>query len=78
MGRGARANRLGDHHSSDGEHEADGEQEPGGVDVEPDEESGEELPSKEVADVADEMVDEADEVLSRAEREEMGFGASVY
>ncbi|KAK4133057.1 hypothetical protein BT67DRAFT_443421 [Trichocladium antarcticum] len=75
MCRGARANRLGDHHSSDGDHEADGEHEP----AEPDEESGEELmPPQHIADVADEMADEADEVLASADRDERGFEKSVY
>jgi hypothetical protein len=72
MGRGTRANRLGDHNSSDGEHEADCEHEHGhgnggdGVD----EESGSELTR--------EMADEADEVLAREEREDRSIQGSVY
>ncbi|KAK4101439.1 phosphoglycerate mutase-like protein [Parathielavia hyrcaniae] len=68
MGRGTRANRLGDHHSSDGEHEADGEEEE-------EEESGPEMVA---VPVAREMADEADEVLSREEREELSIQGSVY
>ena len=84
MGRGTRANRLGDHHSSDGEHEADGEHEeedqPGEgsgssspcCGVVRDEESGTELLATR------EMADEADEVLSQAEVEERSVRGSVY
>ena len=74
MGRGTRANRLGDHHSSDGEHEADCEHEHG--DDHGDEhgdghgESGSELTR--------EMADEADEVLAREEREDRSIRGSVY
>ncbi|KAL2185080.1 phosphoglycerate mutase-like protein [Thermothelomyces heterothallicus CBS 203.75] len=85
MGRGMRANRLGDHHSSDGEHEADCEHDPehdddhscGGSDDGPDkgcavdEESGS-------AVVAQEMADEADDVLAREEIEDRSIRGSVY
>ncbi|KAH6640728.1 histidine phosphatase superfamily [Chaetomium tenue] len=72
MGRGTRANRLGDHHSSDGEHEADCEHEHGNgaASCEADEESGPELTR--------EMVDEADDVLAREEREDRSILGSVY
>jgi hypothetical protein len=82
MGRGTRANRLGDHHSSDGEeHEADCEHDErdehddehsANKACEADEEeSGSEL-------VTREMVDEADEVLAREEREDRSLRGSVY
>ncbi|KAH6850978.1 histidine phosphatase superfamily [Chaetomium sp. MPI-CAGE-AT-0009] len=67
MGRGTRANRLGDHHSSDGEHEADCEHE---HEHKADEESGSELTR--------ELADEADEVLAREEREDRSIRGSVY
>jgi hypothetical protein len=75
MGRGTRANRLGDHHSSDGEHEADCERDPCGT-CEADEESGSEVAKEEEEEgggsevVSQELADEADEVMSCAEREE--------
>ncbi|KAL2170881.1 hypothetical protein VTG60DRAFT_4284 [Thermothelomyces hinnuleus] len=85
MGRGMRANRLGDHLSSDGEHEADCEHDPehdddhscGGSDDGPDkgcavdEESGS-------AVVTQEMADEADDVLAREEIEDRSIRGSVY
>ncbi|KAK4234817.1 hypothetical protein C8A03DRAFT_46923 [Achaetomium macrosporum] len=71
MGRGTRANRLGDHHSSDGEHEADGEHEPDADadECELDEESGSELTREE------EVVDEG---LRAAEAEDRSIRGSVY
>jgi len=86
MGRGTRANRLGDHHSSDGEHEADGEHEEEDQD-QPGEGSDSGLSSPccvqdEATGTAliatKEMTDEADEVLSRAEVEERSVRGSVY
>jgi hypothetical protein len=78
MGRGMRANRLGDHHSSDGEHEADAEAEPcGGDDADADEESGPEMivtPST----TGREMPDEVDDVLAAQEREDRSVMGSVY
>lgn len=68
MGRGMRANRLGDHHSSDGEHEADGEHEP--VDAEGDEDSGPELTRT--------LTEMADASLLKAEKEDKSFQGSVY
>ena len=73
MGRGTRANRLGDHHSSDGEHEADGEHEHECGDG--DEESGSELTGRELAGGGDE--EGMDEVL-RAEKEDRSLMGSVY
>ena len=70
MGRGTRANRLGDHHSSDGEHEADGEHEVGSCCGGEDEESGEELGRGKKGVV--------DEELARVEREEKSVMGSVY
>ncbi|KAK3297708.1 histidine phosphatase superfamily [Chaetomium fimeti] len=86
MGRGTRANRLGDHHSSDGEHEADcehehehehehGNEHGNGAAVAGGgggghEESGSELTR--------ELADEADEVLAREEREDRSIMGSVY
>ncbi|KAL2155338.1 hypothetical protein VTH82DRAFT_79 [Thermothelomyces myriococcoides] len=74
MGRGMRANRLGDHlSSSDGEHEADCEQEPpehdddrsfGGSDGSPEKTSGV------LDEAAQEMSDEADDVLANEEMED--------
>ncbi|KAK4122624.1 phosphoglycerate mutase-like protein [Parathielavia appendiculata] len=90
MGRGMRANRLGDHHSSDGEHEADGECEPCNDDDEADEESGREMvavmpvgegvpvPVPDNTAVTWERADEADEVLAREEREDRSTQGSVY
>lgn len=87
MGRGARANRLGDHpHSSDGEHEADCEHEhhhdhehehhchhdhDHDGDIEGEEEEGEELSRT--------LTDEADDILlRRAEQEDRSIQGSVY
>ncbi|KAG7285278.1 hypothetical protein NEMBOFW57_009899 [Staphylotrichum longicolle] len=89
MGRGTRANRLGDHHSSDGEHEADGEHEEEEDQAGEGSGSGSESSSPCCAVVKDEasgtelmatreMADEADEVLSRAEVEERSVMGSVY
>ncbi|GAB1313317.1 Broad-range acid phosphatase productT1 [Madurella fahalii] len=72
MGRGMRANRLGDYHSSDGEHDADGEHEPGGADVE----SGSEL-TRSVLVNGDENGDGEDPLL-KAEREDRSIRGSVY
>ena len=75
MGRGTRANRLGDHpHSSDGEHEADGEHEHECGDG--DEESGSELTGQELAGGGD-VEEGMDEVL-RAEKEDRSLMGSVY
>ncbi|KAL2134640.1 hypothetical protein VTI74DRAFT_11297 [Chaetomium olivicolor] len=78
MGRGMRANRLGDHHSSDGEHEADGEHEEDEPCC-----SGRDGAGEEESSGAEEMTDEADEVegketpgiagLKREELEGGGF-----
>jgi hypothetical protein len=80
MGRGTRANRLGDHHSSDGEHEADAEAEPhcgrDDADADADEESGPEMLA--TPSTSREMADEADEVLAAQEREERSVMGSVY
>ncbi|KAK4190144.1 broad-range acid phosphatase DET1 [Podospora australis] len=67
MGRGMRANRLGDHHSSDGEHEADGEHEP--ADAEGDD-SGPELGRT--------LTEMAEESILEAEKEDRSIRGSVY
>ncbi|AEO61604.1 hypothetical protein MYCTH_56385 [Thermothelomyces thermophilus ATCC 42464] len=84
MGRGMRANRLGDHNSSDGEHEADCEHDPehdddhscGGSDDGPD--KGCAVDESGSAVVAQEMADEADDVLAREEIEDRSIRGSVY
>ncbi|KAK5660749.1 hypothetical protein OQA88_12115 [Cercophora sp. LCS_1] len=73
MGRGARANRLGDHpHSSDGEHDADCEHEHHHDDHDHDhDDDGGEL-SRTLTDEAD------DALLKRIEKEEKSVHGSVY
>ncbi|KAM7190531.1 hypothetical protein V8F33_009430 [Rhypophila sp. PSN 637] len=74
MGRGIRANRLGDHpHNSDCEHEADGEHEDGsssGVDEEDHQDGG--ILTKTLTDEADAAL------LEKAEREDRSIQGSVY
>lgn len=81
MGRGARANRLGDYHSSDGEHDADGEHEPGGADVEvdPHDESGSEL-ARSLMNGGGGGGRNGDgrEDLEKAEKEDRSIRGSVY
>lgn len=72
MGRGMRANRLGDYLSSDGEHDADGEHEPSGADAE----SGSELANSVLAN-GDENGNCEDPLL-KAEREDRSIRGSVY
>lgn len=94
MGRGTRANRLGDHHSSDGEHEADCEGEKKNAAATRGNNSGSSVSVNKLAvcehghdddgdesgsdDVTREMTDEADEVLAREEREDRSLRGSVY
>jgi hypothetical protein len=84
MGRGMRANRLGDHHSSDGEHDADGEHELGGADVDVDgdgdvddhSQSGSKLARPLMA--ANTNGAAGDEAMKEAEREDKSIMGSVY
>ncbi|KAK3943484.1 broad-range acid phosphatase DET1 [Diplogelasinospora grovesii] len=93
MGRGARANRLGDHpHSSDGEHEADGEAEPDhdcghGIGQENKHVYAEHGKGQNGPEVEDELErkDEqyqnglsADDALAKAEKEDRSIRGSVY
>ncbi|KAK4139332.1 histidine phosphatase superfamily [Dichotomopilus funicola] len=92
MGRGTRANRLGDHHSSDGEHEADCEGEKKGAVTTTRGNSSSSVAVNKLAvcehghddddsgsdEVTREMTDEADEVLAREEREDRSLRGSVY
>ncbi|KAL2021168.1 hypothetical protein VTK56DRAFT_7474 [Thermocarpiscus australiensis] len=80
MGRGARANRLGDHHSSDGEHEADGEHEPGsggggGADVDDVDDDADESGSELTGALT---TPEDDASLRREEMEDRSIQGSVY
>ncbi|CAP70764.1 uncharacterized protein PODANS_3_8270 [Podospora anserina S mat+] len=77
MGRGMRANRLGDchsdaGHSSDGEHEADGEHET------PDEDEDESGSNADGLELARTLTEKADEALMRAEMEDKSIQGSVY
>ncbi|AEO71363.1 uncharacterized protein THITE_50845 [Thermothielavioides terrestris NRRL 8126] len=79
MRRGARAHRLGDHPSSDGEHEADGEHESfdGDDGDEDDDDQGEEEAA--AANRQCECEQDADgEALRRAEEEDRSIRGSVY
>ncbi|KAK3314996.1 histidine phosphatase superfamily [Apodospora peruviana] len=81
MGRGTRANRLGDHpHSSDGEHEADGEHEEDGDGLASGSGSmGSDDDDQQEDGLARTLTDEADSaLLDRAEQDDRSIQGSVY